>query len=78
MLDGFVKLNNMISMNFNIMYMIYIGVLFYIGLLGYENFDLGIFFLMVIMSRIIGYDVREEWCKNDGVVLVILLLYLFN
>lgn len=78
MLDGFVKLNNMISMNFNIMYMIYIGVLFYIGLLGYENFDLGIFFLMDIMSRIIGYDVREEWCKNDGVVLVILLLYLFN
>lgn len=78
MLDGFVKLNNMISMNLNIMYMIYIGVLFYIGLLGYENFDLGIFFLMDIMSRIIGYDVREEWCKNDGVVLVILLLYLFN
>ncbi|AVO67890.1 lipase [Staphylococcus aureus] len=77
-LDGSAKLNNMTSMNPNITYTTYTGVSSHTGPLGYENPDLGTFFLMDTTSRIIGHDAREEWRKNDGVVPVISSLHPSN
>lgn len=77
-LDGSAKLNNMTSMNPNIAYTTYTGVSSHTGPLGYENPDLGTFFLMDTTSRIIGHDAREEWRKNDGVVPVISSLHPSN
>ncbi|HHV8921691.1 TPA: YSIRK domain-containing triacylglycerol lipase Lip2/Geh [Staphylococcus aureus] len=77
-LNGSAKLNNMTSMNPNIAYTTYTGVSSHTGPLGYENPDLGTFFLMDTTSRIIGHDAREEWRKNDGVVPVISSLHPSN
>ncbi len=77
-LNGSAKLNNMTSMNPNITYTTYTGVSSHTGPLGYENPDLGTFFLMDTTSRIIGHDAREEWRKNDGVVPVISSLHPSN
>ena len=49
-------------MNPNITYDLYRCVS-HTGPLGYENPDLGTFFLMDTTSRIIGHDAREEWRK---------------
>ncbi|SHD50413.1 lipase precursor [Staphylococcus argenteus] len=77
-LDGSAKLNAMTSMNPNITYTTYTGVSSHTGPLGYENPDIGTFFLMDATSRIIGHDAREEWRKNDGVVPVISSLHPSN